>query len=389
MRRLALATTMLFALCAGSQAADVIKLGNLTQLSGPLAAPGSETKRGIDLALEELGNKLGGVPVRYFPVDEKSNPAEAINGASKLIDDIKVDFVTGLGAFNTLIPVFKSFVDANIMLVGALAGPRQYAGKECHPNGFFISFTNDDWPAAAGQYMTNKGYKRVFFLAADYQAGKEHIEAAIRTFKGQAIGPVYTPLTQLDFATEIARIRAEKPDAVFSFLVGGGGIAFSKQYAQAGLISRIPFVTEDPVANPLTFPAQGDAALGIVMATNWHMGLDNDANKKFVAAFRKKHNRDPATFAALGYDAVKAIDGAVRGVNGKIEDKDALRSAMRKANFESVRGKFKFNNNHYPIQDLFMMEVAKDDKGGLTSKLKEVTIKDWQDPLHTQCPMKW
>ncbi|MFL6795939.1 MAG: ABC transporter substrate-binding protein [Xanthobacteraceae bacterium] len=387
--RLAVATTMLIALGTAAQAADVIKLGNLTQLSGALAAPGSETKRGIDLALEELGNKLGGVPVRYYPVDDKSNPAEAINGASKLIDDIKVDFVTGLGASNTLIPVFKSFVDANIFVVGALAGPRQFAGNECHPNGFFVSFTNDDWPAAAGQYMTNQGYKRVFFLGADYQAGKEHIESAMRFFKGQAIGPAYTPLPQMDFAPEIARIRAEKPDAVFSFLVGAGGIAFSKQYSQGGLMGQIPFVTEDPAANPLTFPAQGDAALGIVMASNWHMGLDNAANKKFLAGFRAKYNRDPATFAALGYDAVKAIDAAVRGVNGKIEDKDALRSAMRKADFASVRGKFKFNNNQFPIQDLFMMEVAKDDKGGLTSKLKEVAIKDWQDPLHAECSMKW
>jgi branched-chain amino acid transport system substrate-binding protein len=388
MQRLALTTAILIALGAAAQAADVIKLGNLTQLSGALATPGSETKRGIDLALEELDNKLGGVPVKYYPVDDKSNPAEAINGASKLIDELKVDFVTGLGASNTLIPVFKSFVDANILAVGALAGPRQYAGAECNPNGFFVSFTNDDWPAAAGLYMTNQGYKRVFFLAADYQAGKEHIEAAIKYFKGQAIGPVYTPLSQLDFAPEIARIRAEKPDAVFSFLVGAGGIAFSKQYSQGGLMGQIPFITEDPVANPLTFPAQGDAALGIVMATNWHIGLDNAANKKFVGTFRAKYNRDPATFAALGYDAVKAIDGAVRGVNGEIENKDALRASMRKANFDSVRGKFKFNNNQFPIQDLFMMEVAKDANGGLTSKLKEVVIKDWQDPLHTQCPMK-
>ena len=142
------------------------------------------------------------------------------------------------------------------------------------------------------------------------------------------------------------------------------------------------------MANPLTFPAQGDAALGIVMATNWMSDLDNAANKKFVAAFRAKYNRDPATFAALGYDAIKAIDGAVRDVNGKIENKDALRAAMRKANFDSVRGKFKFNNNHFPIQDLFMMEVAKDDKGMLKAVLKEITVKDWQDPLHQECPMK-
>ena len=150
MRRIALASTMLLALCMGAQAADQVKLGNLTQLSGPISPAGTETKRGIDLALEELGNKLGGLPVKYTVVDDKTNPAEAVQGASKLIDDAKVDFVTGLGASNTLIPVFKSFVDAGIFAVGALAGPLQFACKECHPNGFFVSFSNDDWPAAVG-----------------------------------------------------------------------------------------------------------------------------------------------------------------------------------------------------------------------------------------------
>jgi branched-chain amino acid transport system substrate-binding protein len=389
MRKLALATTMLIALAASAQAADVVKLGNLTQLSGPISPAGTETKRGIDLALEELGNKLGGLPVKYTVVDDKTNPAEAVNGASKLIDDAKVDFVTGLGASNTLIPVFKSFVNANIFAIGALAGPNEFSGKECNKNGFFVSFSNDDWPAGMGKYMTDKGLKKVFFIGADYQAGYEHVEAAMRYFKGQAIKPVYTPLSQLDFAPEIARIRAENPDAVFAFLVGAGGIAFVKQYAQAGLKDKIPLYGEDPIANPITFPAQGDSAVGIIMSTNWTADLDNAANKKFVAQFQAKYKRQPATFAALGYDAVKLIDSAVRDVKGKIEDKDAVRAALRKANFESVRGPFKFNNNNFPIQNIYIMEVKKDAQGHPIAVLKDTAIKDRQDDYHTQCPLKW
>jgi branched-chain amino acid transport system substrate-binding protein len=154
MRRMVLASTMLLAACAGVQAADQVKLGIFSELSGPISPAGTETKRGIDLALEELGNKLGGVPVRVTAVDNKSNPSEAVQVASKLIDEAKVDFVTGFSASNTTIPVFKSFADAGIFVVGALAGPLQFAGKECHPNGFFASFSNDDWPAVVGKYMT-------------------------------------------------------------------------------------------------------------------------------------------------------------------------------------------------------------------------------------------
>jgi branched-chain amino acid transport system substrate-binding protein len=237
--------------------------------------------------------------------------------------------------------------------------------------------------------MSDKGVKSAFFVGADYQAGYEHVGAAMKYFKGKAIGPTYAPLSQLDFAPEMARIRAEKPDAVFAFLVGAGGVAFVKQYAQAGLQKQIPFYAEDPVANPLTFPAQGDAAVGIVMGTNWTADLDNPANKKFVSSFVAKYNRLPATFAALAYDSVKLIDAAVRDAGGKVEDKDAVRAALRKANFQSVRGPFKFNNNHYPIQNLYIMEVKKDEKGNLIAALKDTAAKDWQDPYHQDCPMRW
>src|SRR5215472_8433438 len=135
--------------------------------------------------------------------------------------------------------------------------------------------------------------------------------------------------------------------------------------------------------------SQGDAALGVIMGTNWTADLDNAANKKFVASFTAKYNRLPATFAALGYDAIKLIDSAVADVGGKIENKDAVRAALRKANFQSVRGAFKFNNNHFPIQNLYIMEVKKDENGNLKAALKDIAIKDWQDPYHQECPMKW
>ena len=166
------------------------------------------------------------------------------------------------------------------------------------------------------------------------------------------------------------------------------GIAFVKQYAQAGLQGQIPIYTEDPVANPLTFPAQGDAALGMIVVTNWYAGLDNAANKKFVSSFIAKYNREPASFAMEGYDGINLIDSAVRAVGGKIEDKDAVRAALRKADFQSVRGKFKFNNNHYPIQNLYIMEVKKDQKGNPQNEFKAVAATDWQDPFHQDCPMK-
>ena len=392
MRRLTLATTasslVLCVLAAPALAADHVKLGIFTELSGAISPPGTEGKRGIDLALDELGNKLGGLPVKVTVVDTQSNPSQAVQVASKLIDEDKVDFVIGFAATNTMVPVWKSFSDAGIFAISILAGPRQFAGAECQPNGFVASFSSDDWSAAAGKYMSAQNLKRVFFLGADYQAGHEYIELTMHYFTGQPIGPVYTPLSQLDFSAELARISAEKPDAVFTFLVGAGGIALVKQYAQAGLQGQIPLYSDDPTANPLTFPAQGDAALGVAVAANWYAGIDNPANKKFVSSFTGKYNREPASFAAMGYDGIKLIDSAVRAVGGKLDDKDAVRAALSKADFHSVRGNFKFNNNHFPIQNLYIMEVQKDANGNLKSVLKAVAAEKWQDPNHQSCPMK-
>jgi branched-chain amino acid transport system substrate-binding protein len=388
MKTIMMAAVALLALAPAAHAADEIKIGLLTQLSGPISPSGTEIKRGFDVAMEELGGKIGGIPAKVFVADDKSTPAEAVQAASKLIYDDKVDVVTGLGASNTLIPVYKSFVDAGVILIGALAGPARYAGKECNPNAFFLSFQNDDFPMGMAKYMNEHGVKKAVFIGADYQAGYEHVGAAMRAFKGEKIGPIYMPLTQLDFSAELARIRAAKPDGIFAFVIGPEAVAFVKQYAQAGLKNEIPFYTEDPTANPLTFQAEGDAALGLIEATNWNPDLDNPANKKFVAEFRKKYGRDPASFAALQYDAVKLLDSAVRAVHGNISDKAALRAALKKADFQSVRGPFKFNNNNFPIQNIYVEKVVKNKEGALHLAFVDQVAANWQDPYHQECKMK-
>jgi branched-chain amino acid transport system substrate-binding protein len=388
MRGIILLMMAIGASCMDASAADQIKLGLMTQLSGPIAISGTEIKRGFDLAIEELGNKLGGTPVTVYVVDDKSTPSEAVQAASKLIDQYKVDIVTGLGLSTTLTAVEKSFLDAGIITVGVLAGPSQYAGKECNANAFFVSFQNEDWPAGVGKYLTDKGIKSVYFIGADFQAGWEQIGGAVRTYKGKTFGPLFTPLSQLDFSAELAQVRAAKPDVVFVFEVGAGGIAFVKQYAQSGLKNQIPLYSVDTIANELTFPAQGEAALGLMLGTSWNADLDNPANKKFVSAFVAKYGRRPAVFAALAYDAIKLLDSAVAAVHGKIENKDAFRAAIKKADFQSVRGPFRFNNNNFPIQNIYMEEVVKDSEGKMKLAFKELAVKDLEDNHHKDCPLK-
>jgi branched-chain amino acid transport system substrate-binding protein len=250
------------------------------------------------------------------------------------------------------------------------------------------TFQNDDWDMVMGDYMNARNYKNVYFIGQDFQAGWEHIAGAQRTYKGKVVKPVFTPLAQVDYAAELAQIRDAKPDAVYTFMVGNGGIGFVKQYAQAGL-QKVPLLGIDAMSTPLQWPAFGDATLGVTVGTNWSYSFDNPGNRKFVDAYKAKNNgRPPSIFAALQYDAVMLLDGAIKSIGGKIEDKDALHAALRKAPFQSIRGAFKFNNNQYPINDIYVETVEKDANGQLGLVVKEKAATAWQDYYHKDCAMK-
>jgi branched-chain amino acid transport system substrate-binding protein len=390
MYRPLLATVLAIALAGQADAADRIRLGFVSALSGAAGIGGQEEKRGLDLALQRLGNKLGGVPVTVFAEDDKGDPNVAVQLVSKFIDEDKVDIVTGFQGSNTAIPAVPMLLEAGIWVVGSLAGPQEFAGKDCRQNAFWTEIENEDWDDALAMYLNQSGVKSVYFMGADYQAGWEKIGGAMRYFKGKSYGPVYTPWqTQVDLAPEMSQIRAANPEAVLVFYPGASGISFVKQFAQAGLGDKIKLYAEASLTNELNFAAQGDAAVGIVESTNWSYDLDNPANKEFVASYEKAYGKRPTFFTASQYDAINLLDAAVAAVHGKIEDKDAFRSALRHVQFPSIRGPFKFDTNQYPIQNIYLTEVVKDPDGTLRLALKGTAVENWRNPYHDQCPMKW
>jgi branched-chain amino acid transport system substrate-binding protein len=367
--------------------AEELRLGFISILSGQLSLLGQEQKRGFDLAIEHLGGKVGGIDTKIFIADNKGNPGDAVQEANKLIDRDKIDVATGFLASHTAMAALKPLLGAGVISLGANAGPSPLAGKGCDKNWFSTAFHNDQWDMAMGQYMTQKGLKRVYFMGMDYQAGWDHVKAAIREFKGEKVAEVYTPISQLDFSAELTQLRAAKPDAVFVFYVGPLAVAFLKQYTQVGLNKTVPLYAMGAIADPLLYKAEGDAALGLVSSEGWNTELDNAANKKFVAEFNKKYGRDPTGYAARQYDAVMLLDAAVRQVKGKVSDKDALRAAIRKADFQSVRGDFRFNTNQYPILNVYIQEVSKRPDGSMYQKLTGTVVKDLKDPDYVNCKM--
>jgi len=366
-----------------------VKIGFVNTFSGPNAFIGNDERDGFELALDHLARKMAGLDVEVFYEDDQMKPDVGRQVTEKLIQVRKTNFITGFNWSNVLLAALKPAVDSKTFLVSGNAGPSQIAGELCSPYFFSTSWQNDQTPIALGETLNQRGVKRLYILAPNYAAGKDMAAGVKQTFKGEVVGEEYTRWPgQLDFSTELTKVRSVKPDAVWVFYPGQAGAQFFQQYAQAGLKDQIPLYSVFTV-DALTLPLIKDIALGHLSTQSWVQDLDNPANKRFVADFRKKYGRYPSYYSAQHYDAAMLIDSAVRLVKGNLDDKDAIRDALRKAEFTSVRGKFAYNKNHFPIQDFYLQEVVKDEGGELTMRSNGVTLRDHKDLYSEKCTMSW
>jgi branched-chain amino acid transport system substrate-binding protein len=369
-------------------AQNPVKIGFVSTFSGPTAVIGEDMRNSFELALDHLGRKMGGRPVEVIYEDDQQKPEVGKQKTDKLIQSDHVDFIAGYIWSNVLLASLKPIVDSKTMLVIANAGPSQIAGELCSPYVFSTSWQNDQTPAAVGEYMNQKNVKSVFLIGPNYAAGKDMLAGVKSTFKGEVKGEEYTVWpSQLDFSAELSKARASGAQSIFVFYPGAAGVQFLNQYSQAGLKSQMPLYTAFTI-DETTLPLQKDNAIGVPGAQEWVNDLPNDANKKFVSDFKAKYKHGPSFYGAQSYDAAQLINSAVVAVKGDTSKKEEMRKAMEKADFKSVRGAFKFGNNHIPIQNFYLQDVVKGADGQLGLKTVATIVKDSQDRFHGKCPMK-
>jgi len=389
MRKLIIMIVLASALFAGAAAAaEPIKIGMVTTLSTKAGYLGEDIRDGFMLAIEQEDGKLGGIPVDLMVADDGRDPGQGKQIADRFIKKDHVKIMTGIVFSNVAMAVVPKVVRDDVVYLSANAAPSGLAGKGCHPNYFSVSYQNDNLDEVVGKYVQDAGYGSVYLIAPNYPAGKDHLAGFKRYYQGEVIGEVYTKLGQADYAPEIAQIRAANPSAVYFFLPGGMGINFIKQYAQAGLNKDIPLFGPAFSFDERLLAAVGDAAVGVINGSQWTHDLDNPANKQFVEAFIAKYGRMPTLYACQGYDTARLIGSALKAVNGDLSDLGAFRAAVKKADFESVRGKFKFGKNNHPIQDIYVREVVKTEDGTFTNKTLERVFTDHVDAYADLCEME-
>lgn len=375
MNRLVLVSALALAASGAAFAQAPVRIGMITTLSGPGGYLGEDVRDAFQLAIAEEGGKLGGVPVTLIVEDDKLKPADGKQIADKFVQQDKLKLVTGIIFSNVAAAAVPTILESGAFFVSPNAAPSNFAGKDCHKNYFVVSWQNDNLHESAGQAATNQGYRKMVILAPNYPAGKDALTGFKRLYKGEVVEEIYTKLDQTDFSAELARIRSLKPDAVYQFHPGGLGITFAKQYIQAGLLDTVPMVVSEVSMEPRVLAAVGDAAIGLNVTGHWNADFNNPANQKFVRDFTAKYNRPPTPYAQQGYDTAKVIASALKAVDGDLAKEDAFRAALRKADFASTRGSFRFNTNQHPIQDWYALKVEKgaDGKPVIVTKGKVLT----------------
>lgn len=367
-----------------SLAQEKIKLGVVVTLSGPAAALGQQVRDGFALAVKDLGGKMGGRDVEVIVADDELKPDAAVTKVKGLLERDKVDFVVGPIFSNILQAIHRPITESKTFLISPNAGPSTFAGKDCNPFFYVTSYQNDQVHEILGKVAQDRGYKRMYLMVPNYQAGKDSVAGFKLDYKGEIVEESYMPLNTLDFQPELSKISSQKPDALFTFMPGGLGVNLVKQYRQAGLADSIPVLSAFTV-DESTLPAQQDAAVGMFGGANWAPNLDNPQNKKFVAAYEAAYNVVPGTYAFQAYDAAMLIDSAVKAVKGDLSNKDAVGAALKKADFTSLRGAFKFNTNGYPIQDFYLTKVAKRADGKFQTEIVQKVFENYGDRYAKDC----
>lgn len=374
---------------APANAQEAVKIGLITTLSGPNSNTGIDIRDGFALAIEHMGGRMGGRPVQVVEADDQLRPEVGTQLAERMIERDRVDFLTGTVFSNVALAIAPAAARNQTFYISPNAGPSALAGAQCNPWFFNVAWQNDNNHEAMGQHMTDAGVRRAYIMAPNYPAGTDALSGFKRFYKGEIVGEVYTPLQQLDFAAELAAVRAANPDGVFIFYPGGLGINYLKQYEQAGLLGRIPVFASLFSFDQDILSGISDAYVGTKNTAHWSPDMANPVNEKFVRDFTAKFNRIPSFYAAQSYDAANLIAAAANATQGNLRNKDAVRAALRKAEFQPTRGAFRFNNNHFPVQDYFLREVVKDAQGRMTNRVGGIVFRQHADAYAAQCRMTW
>lgn len=384
---LTLATGTAHALPGASDPSVVI--GVVATLTGPGAIAGQDVVDGFNLGLKQLGGRFSNQEVRVVLADDKGSPDIARQQATRLMERERLDMVLTAVAAPSLAAIVRPLTAARLFVLNLDQIPPELAGPDCSPWLFSLSAPSDGVHEAMGQFFTAEKVRRIAVVAPPNAPTASVLAALRHTFSGEVAAVISPKPGALTFDDEIGELGKIKPDAIYSLLTGGVAGGFIRAWGASPLKGEVPLYPVWQAVERQFLPTMGDTAKEMTSVGTWSPDLDTPPNRRLVAEFEQEYGRPASTWAAVGYDAAFLLDGALKYTNGKTVDADTVRNALRRADFVSVRGTFKFNTNHTPVLNYAMRKVGHDAKGRPTQELRSVVLKDWRDRQAAACPMRW
>lgn len=362
---------------AGAQGAEKLKVGLMLPFSGTYSALGVAIENGFRLYVDEQGGKLGGREIEYVKVDDESDPAKATENVNKLIRRDKVDVIVGTVHSGVAMAMAKAAKESNTLMIVPNAGADAVTGPMCGVNIFRSSFSNWQPAYAMGAVAAKEGKKTAITLTWKYAAGDESVAGFKEGFEkngGKVVKQLTLPFPNVEFQALLTEIAAAKPDAVYSFMAGGGAVKLVKDYAAAGLNKSIPlygpgFLTDG------TLEAQGEAAQGMLTTLHYADGLNTPKDNAFRAEYAKQFKLPPDVYSVQGYDAAQILRVGLDAVKGDVGKKAEFAAAVQQARFDSPRGAFTMSKAHNPVQDIYLRKVE-----GKENKVMGVASQALADP---------
>jgi len=365
-----------------AQAAD-LDIGFIGDMTGAKANLAIDQLDGFRLALRHLGGRLGGIEYGLAVIDDENKGDKARQGEDELwktrLHVLVLSSTADAGAYAAA----QSQAHRTLVINLGEAAPA-LAGRDCTPYFFSMVPRGELIQELTGAYLQRQGYHRVAVF--EPPGRPEPLAAFRRGFKGEVTEIVSKPGT-MDFSPDLQKLSQAKIDAAYLLQTGGMAVEFLLQYQAAGDKDSVPLFAPAGTFDQTILAASAPAAQDLFSVAPWSDDLDSPANKRMITDYEADYGRPISMRAAAGYDAAMLLDAAIREVKGKINDTDALRLAVKRAEFSSTRGSFRFDNDQFPLLSYWVRQVAADSRGRMINEQRGLFQNNARDPLATECPM--
>ena len=350
------------------------KLGLLTVKTGPLAQGGIQMEQGIVTYLKEKNYTFAGRKVDFISADSGGNPAGAKTKAQELIERDKVDSIVGpLAAFELL--AITDYIAQQKTPLLSLAAAEDMTQRR--PNPYFIraSATSSQAMHPMADYAAKElKLKNVITISEDFAFGYEQMGGFQQTFEengGKILKKLWPPIVTPDYTPYLAQIA--DCDGVCQGFAGSNPLRFMKQYVAAGL--KYPVVSGETGGDDALMHSFGDEAIGMYSCCPYTLDLQNESNKRFVAAMQKDYKVDPGFYAAGLYINGMVVEAALEKTGGKSDNKEELIKAMRSVSLtDTPRGPVKFDHFGNVIGNFYVRKVEK-----ANGKMMNKTVKTYEN----------